>query len=63
MLMILILGVFVISGMGVVLFAAYKIKAKSFTFKAAIWKIAEFSIIIEKPEEKEEGRKPRGNLS
>jgi len=46
MIAIFVFGFLVISGIGVVFFAAYKINAQSFEFSAAIWRLVSFNITI-----------------
>ena len=59
MLTLITIGVLILLGLGILCFAAYKIKAESFEFSTAIWKIASFSIKIKSAERHpEELRKP-----
>ena len=46
MVVVLIVGVLVLTGIAILCFAAYKIKAESFEFTTAILKLVSFSIKI-----------------
>jgi hypothetical protein len=43
------LGTVILIALSILCFAAFKIKAESFEFSTAIWKIASFSIKIRSP--------------
>lgn len=49
MLTLITLGILILLALSILCFAAFKIKAESFEFTTAIWKIASFSIKIRSP--------------
>jgi hypothetical protein len=54
---IIIIGSILIATLAVICFAAYKIKAESFEFSAAIWKFVSFSIKIMSPDKARKRRR------
>jgi hypothetical protein len=53
------LEVLILLALGILCFAAFKIKAASFEFSTAIWKIASFSIKIRSPGSADERSDPK----
>lgn len=39
-------GVFILMALGILCFAAYKIKARRFEFSTSVWKLASFKITV-----------------
>ena len=52
MFVVAVVGVMVIAALGVICLAAYKIKAESFEFSAAVLKLFSFSIKIMSPSDR-----------
>ena len=59
MLTLITLGTMLLLALSILCFAAFKLKAESFEFSTAIWKIVSFSIKIRSPETADERRAPR----
>ena len=49
---VVLVGLLILAALGVICFAAYKIKAESFEFSTAIFKLVSFSIKIMSPEQR-----------
>jgi hypothetical protein len=59
---VITMGVLVLLGLGIVCFAAYKIKARKFEVSTSIWKLVSLRITILSAAEEAEPKRPKAAL-